>query len=151
MPIQKRRLEVSPEPMPSHIASRVPRKSLDALQPMPAHSQINPEDWDKREDGSQKGKGFLGLLSRPDGSVSSEISMSTDDFGGKEFPTIVPTLSQPELDFLLNMNVGRDAVPLSIRRKAVDFAKQRESQGKPLFAQPGEEDYSVHPQYQRVE
>lgn len=138
------------QPMPSHFRDAL-MQQLGTPQPMPSHSQLDASQWDKRVNGSQKGNGFLGALVRPDGGVSSEISMSTDDFGGQEFPTVVPTLAPEEVRFLLNMNVGRDKVPSSIISKAVAFARQRQAQGKPLFAQPGEENYAVHPEFKRLQ
>lgn len=120
------------------------------VPPLPMASHAQPSRWDKRADGSQKGNGYLGLLARPDGSVSSEISVSTDAFGGKEFPLIVPTLTPNELTHLLNMNVGKDSIPPAIIAKAQAFAAQRVAQGKPLFAQPGEENVELHPHVKRV-
>jgi len=96
--------------------------------------------WAKRADGSEKGMGFLGLLKRPDGSVSSEISIGvTIDGKEVEIPTMVPTLTQQELDYLLN-NPAKQGhpIPESIIKKAYEHARQRMSQGLSPFAQPGE-------------
>jgi len=101
---------------------------------------LNTKTWEKRADGSQKGNGFLGLLKRPDGKVSSEISVGVN-IGGKEveIPTIVPTLTQQELDYLLSNPVGDGhPIPPAIIQKAVAHAKQRIAAGKSPFAEPGE-------------
>ncbi len=98
----------------------------------------NPDQWDKRADGSLKGNGFLGLLRRPDGKVSSEISVGVN-IGGKEveIPTMVPTLTRAEVETLLS-NDPAGGVPQPILDKAVDFAKKRIAAGKSPFAGPDE-------------
>lgn len=92
--------------------------------------------YGKRADGSNKGKGFLGELKRPDGDVSTEISVGVN-IGGREMeiPTLVPTLTKQEVSRLL---AGGDPTE-AIIQKAVDHARMRIGQGKSPFAQPGEE------------
>jgi hypothetical protein len=92
--------------------------------------------YGKRADGTNKGKGFLGELKRPDGDVSTEISVGVN-IGGKEMeiPTLVPTLTKQEINHLL---AGGDPTE-AIIQKAVGHAKTRIAQGKSPFAQPGEE------------
>lgn len=108
----------------------------------------NPDrsQWDKRADGSQKGMGWLGLLRRPDGNVSSEISAGIN-VGGKEMdvPLMVPGLTKPELDYLMTNEPDLEknpsffrSMPQSILAKAEAFAKQRLAQGKSPFRQDGE-------------
>lgn len=98
----------------------------------------NSKNWDKRADGSSKGQGFLGLLKRPDGKVSSEISVGVQIDGKEvEVPTMVPTLTQSELDWLLTHPTS-SRIPDSIVSKAVAHARQRISAGKSPFAQMGE-------------
>lgn len=129
--------------------SAFPMPPADPFNPYP----LSPSDWAKRADGSQKGNGFLGALIRPDGAgVSSEISIGVN-IGGKEveIPTIVPTLSTQELHFLLTQDYKQHVqIPDSIVTKAVNYAKQRLASGKPLFAQAGEEQQSLHPQFRRA-
>lgn len=107
-------------------------------------ADTNTATWDKRGDGSTKGHGFLGLLQRPGGGVSSEISIGVE-IGGKEveIPTMVPNLSKPELTALMTKDeswVARSNDPLakSIRAKAIDHASRRISAGQSPFAQAGE-------------
>ena len=101
----------------------------------------NPSTWGKRPDGSQKGAGYFGVLKRPDGNVSTEISIGVG-LGGKEMdiPLIVPTLTKSELNKLLSMPLGKNFnPPESIIKKAVDHARMRIDQGKSPFAAPGEQ------------
>lgn len=88
-----------------------------------------------RENGTPKGSGYFGMLKRPDGNASSELSFDFDAGGQNIFaPLMVPTLSKQELDHLL----GGNSPTASIYRKAQDHAMQRIRDGKPTFAAPGE-------------
>lgn len=98
------------------------------------------QDFGNRSDGTPKGNGFLGVFQRPDGRVSSEISVGVD-LNGKEteIPTLVPTLSNTERNWLINNDVSDPArIPRAILDKAVTFARQRIASGQSLFAQPSE-------------
>ena len=93
------------------------------------------EDFGKREDGTEKGEGYFGALKRPDGRVSTELSIGVNLDGKEvEIPALVPTLSKDEIDYLLNDGKPTD----EIIQKAVDHAKLRISEGKSPFAQKGE-------------
>lgn len=96
-----------------------------------ATSQIKGEHkYGTREDGTIKGPGFLGTLKRPDGKVSTELSIGVD-FDGKEtlIPSLVPTLNQKEIDHMLSgKKVTREIV-----NKAVEHARKRMRQGKSPF------------------
>ncbi len=63
-------------------------------------------DYGNRPDGSAKGMGFFGELKRPDGDVSTEISVGVG-MDGKEMdiPLIVPTLTKKELNYLLSTDI----------------------------------------------
>jgi hypothetical protein len=108
--------------------------------------QLQPNSNSIRPDGTMKGSGFLGGMKRLDdpSSVSSEISIGVDwGSGEKLIPTMVPTLDSNEINYLLstpedkifesNPELGK-----KIEQKAVRFAKERESQGLPFFAQENE-------------
>jgi hypothetical protein len=102
-------------------------------------STKNKKDFGDRPDGSKKGQGFLGVRKRPDGNVSTEISISLDDVnGGKDFPLMVPTLTEKEVNTLLSLDEQSPdffkKLPKSIVRKAVDHANKRIKEGKPVFA-----------------
>lgn len=93
------------------------------------------EGFGLRADGTEKGTGFLGVLKRPDGDVSTEISIGIDFGQGEmEIPLLVPTLSQDEIDELLEGSKPSE----SIVDKAVAHARSRLGEGLSPFAQPGE-------------
>jgi len=99
--------------------------------PTPAASP----NYGNRSDGTPKGTGFLGELKRPDGTVSTEISVGVNIDGKEmEIPTLIPTLTDAEKNSLLN----GDKPTKAIVDKAVAFAKQRIAQGKPVFANNNE-------------
>ncbi len=110
-----------------------------------------PPEWEKRADGSDKGNGFLGLQKRTDGSgkVSSEISIGTEDVEpGKEveIPTMVPTLTPQETQWLLSHDISKvNEFPKTIMDKAVDFARSRKAAGLPYFATPAESPTTASP------
>ena len=113
---------------------------------MPDHAQYStftPDPSDPsnfREDGTPKGSGFLGAMIRPDKKVSSEISIGVEINGKEvEVPTLVPTLTEAERQWLLTHDVSDPAkLPRSIIAKATDYARQRLSRGQSPFAQTGE-------------
>jgi len=100
---------------------------------------------ERRLNGELKGKGFFGELVRPDGSVSTEISIGVP-IGGKEtlIPSMVPTLNKAELEELLSLPEGKMPSP-GIIQKAIAHAKERMRNGLPLFARPDEEGQSPVP------
>ena len=100
------------------------------IQPSPA------PNYGLREDGTPKGAGFFGELKRPDGKISTELSVGVE-LDGKEvqMPTLVPTLSKQEVDYLLK---GGKPTP-AIVQKAAAFAQDRIRQGKSPFADAGEQ------------
>lgn len=103
-----------------------------------------PDEW--RADGTPKGDGFLGRLRRPDGKVSSEISVGVNLDGKEvEIPALVPTLTADEVSTLLKLDVGKEPVPQPIVDKAVAFARERLAQGQSPFAGPGEQRTDVYP------
>jgi hypothetical protein len=102
-------------------------------------ASVDKTNWSKRADGSDKGNGWLGLMNRPDGKVSSEISIGVN-LGGKEveIPTMVPTLDKNEVNYLLQNPVGpemfKTTMGRKIMQKAVDHARRRMSGGLSPFA-----------------
>lgn len=95
--------------------------------------------YGSRTDGTAKGAGYFGELKRPDGGVSTELSVEMDDvIGGKPFPLIVPTLTKSELDTVLSLKDGERA-PKSIMDKAISHAEKRVKEGKSPFAGQGEQ------------
>ena len=118
------------------------------VQPQQGSQPLQESNWkpnakDLRQDGSQKGSGFLGTLKRPDGGVSGEISIGVN-LNGKEteIPSMVPTLSKEEINYLLtnplDENLWKSPTGKSIMQKAVDHAKMRIKAGKSVWAGQGE-------------
>lgn len=100
-------------------------------------------DYGNRPDGSAKGSGYFGELKRPDGGVSTEISIGVGINGKEtEIPLIVPSLDRKELDYLLNTDIGSKTfmskMPKSIINKAYEHAVTRMKTGLSPFA--GEND-----------
>ena len=88
-----------------------------------------------REDGTPKGKGFLGLIPTGKGNeVMSEKSMSIE-IDGKEtlIPLVIPGLTEDELN-ILKTTKGMRGIPDSLRNKAIDHAMDRMRKGLSPFA-----------------
>lgn len=97
-----------------------------------------------RNDGTRKGEGYFGKLKRPDGRVSTEISIGVEfEDGYKEIPTLVPTLTKKEIDTLLKLDPGKDKIPEVIKRKAIDHSIKRIRSGNSPFWQEGEEIFTT--------
>jgi hypothetical protein len=125
---------------------------------MPENPTVDRSQWNMRADGTPKGDGFLGILQRPDGMVSSELSIPLWERGdpgdkdyakGPEIPMLVPTLTKAEVQYLLNGPVHQD-VPKPIADKAIAYAKQRMAAGLPVFAAQGEQQYHIYPDLPRA-
>ena len=94
-----------------------------------------PNPKDLRKDGSRKSTGWLGVLKRPDGKVSTEISVGINLDGQEvEIPTLVPTLAPEEINWLLTNDVSNArAIPQSIMQKAADHARSQIKRGLSPF------------------
>jgi len=99
-----------------------------------------PNEFDKRKDGTQKGKGFLGVIpiKYPDGKtgVTSEYAVGVN-FDGQEveIPTLVPTLTPEERNLMVTDVIpGHKQVPEPIMKKAGEHARGRISNGLSPFA-----------------
>lgn len=90
-----------------------------------------PTDYGLRPDNTPKGQGFLGPLQRPDGKVSTELTVGVG-LDGKEtnIPLLVPTLGQDEIEHLL----GGGEPTQDMIGKAVQHAKGRISRGLSPYA-----------------
>lgn len=116
------------------VAARLPKekgllqRGVEAVIPSANAGEPN---YGRRTDGTPKGRGFLGELKRPDGDISTEVSVGVN-IGGKEMdiPLLVPTLTKQEIDEVLSGGRPSEGVV----RKAAEFAKQRIAQGKSVFA-----------------
>ena len=84
----------------------------------------------------EKGLGYFGVLQRPGGGVSTELSIGVNIGGNEtEIPTLVPSLTPDEVNYLLSGGRPTEAIV----QKAVEHAQSRISQGLDPFAQPGEQ------------
>lgn len=123
-----------------------PRGPVDPYAEFPI-AQVGTKDrarWARRADGSKKGDGFIGLRQRPDGSVSSELSIGVEINGKEiEIPTMVPGLTSQELHWLMTTPPDQQGgkVPQSIQDKAIAHAKERMRRGLSPFKQPNEAPY----------
>jgi len=96
---------------------------------------LKKNNYGMRADGTPKGKGYLGELKRKDGRVSTEISIGVELDGKEtEIPTLVPTLTKEEVNYLLNDWREGMKIPEPIVRKAVEHAKKRMKSGLSPFA-----------------
>jgi hypothetical protein len=91
-----------------------------------------------RPDGSIKSEvGFLGPIKADDGSTMTEYSVGVELEGEQiDIPTLVPTLTDDEIDILKGAPDPSD-IPESIMRKAVDHARKRIAAGLDPFYQDG--------------
>lgn len=90
--------------------------------------------YGQRVDGTQKGQGYLGPLTNSQGQLMTEYSIGVNINGqDMEIPTFVPTLSEREIHYLLNMQEGMPIPPM-IEQKAIDHAIERQRQGLSPFA-----------------
>lgn len=85
------------------------------------------DSYGNRPDGSQKGRGWLGMIPRNDGGWSSELTAGVD---GREIPLITPNLEYGDVVGLLN-----GMVPKKTLRKSVRFAEQRGLLGLSPYAE----------------
>ena len=95
-------------------------------------TRSNPSyKYGKRLDGSPKGRGYFGELQRPDGRISTELSVGVEMDGKEiEIPSLVPTLNKNEVKYLLSHKKPTK----TILRKAILWARKRRAAGKPVFA-----------------
>lgn len=116
----------------------------DQYPDFPIVQNADTSQWDKRADGSDKGMGWLGLRQRPDGGVSSEVSV---DVGSGDIPAMVPGLTQEEMQFLMTTppDQMRGHWPQTILRKAADWANMRRAAGQSPFRGPDEATTNVLP------
>ena len=96
-----------------------------------------------RPDGTPKGEGWLGVLPLSDGNVATEYSMQSQavKVGDQmvDFPTLVPTLNQEEVNLMLSDIIpNRKPIPEPIVQKAIKHAKDRLDKGLSPFKELGE-------------
>ena len=116
-------------------------EALDPAKPDTAKPYEWPDrGYGLREDKTQKGNGFMGMIGRPnDDMKSSELSIGVN-IGGKDvlIPSIVPTLTKKQLDVLLALPPGT-IPPRDIIDTASKYAQDRIGKGLTPFARVDEE------------
>ena len=120
--------------------TQAPAQSVGDLYPnYPVVKNYDSSRWGARTDGSAKGPGWLGVRQRPDGRVSSEISVGIEMDGKNiEIPLMVPGLTPQEMDYLMTKDVDPRNIPRSIMDKAVSHAIYRQKNGLSPFAGPND-------------
>ena len=109
-----------------------------------ARAEYEAEGENYRADGVRKSqRGFLGPVENTvEGGTMTEVSIGVQLNGEEmDIPTMVPGLTQDEIDTLANMQIEGNAanIPDSIVQKAKDHAQQRIAAGKSPFYFDGEE------------
>ena len=106
-------------------------------------------DYGKRNDGTPKGRGYLGQVRNARGEIMTELTIGVNMDGKEtEIPTLVPTLTAEEVAYLKMMDPDRgEDIPDQILEKAIRFAEDRRSQGLPVFAD--EYDNELIPHYRK--
>jgi hypothetical protein len=108
------------------------------------NESVKPNKNNLRADGTEKGEGYFGKLKRPDGDVSTELSIGVNINGKEtEIPTLVPTLDEKEKQYLINTPTDKiftsnPSIFKSIQQKAVDHAQKRIKEGRSPFADNNE-------------
>ena len=92
--------------------------------------QFQKKNYGTRIDGTPKGTGWLGELKTSNGDIATELSIGVN-FDGKDYliPSLVPTLTKEEVQYLLQGNSPTD----EITQKAIDHAIKLIQQGKSPF------------------
>jgi len=106
------------------IMSQQPNNTNDILR------QFQKKNYGTRIDGTPKGTGWLGELKTSNGDIATELSIGVN-FDGKDYliPSLVPTLTKEEVQYLLQGNSPTD----EIIQKAIDHAIKLIQQGKSPF------------------
>ena len=117
---------------------------LDASAPKIERVEIKKEPaaegYGLRNDGTPKGKGYLGEIQLPDGNVATEYSIGVNMDGKEvEIPTLVPTLTEDEVALMRDDIIpNHKPVPKAIAEKAIAHAEQRMAEGKSVWAEEDE-------------
>lgn len=96
-----------------------------------------PANYGKRQDGTDKGRGWLGVHKSTSGNDMTEYTVGVPVNGKQmDIPTFVPGLTPEELAHLKTEPDlrKRTAINDSIIEKAVEHARKRVGQGKSVFA-----------------
>jgi len=121
--------------MPSPILKNTLIGSIPKPSPM-----LPVRDFGKRNDGTPKGNGWLGLIDLGGGNVATEYTMQSDKVrvGGEQidFPTLVPTLTTDEVNIMKDVILNKKDIPEPIIQKAIKHANEQIKAGNSVFMQP---------------
>ena len=96
-------------------------------------------DFGKRNDGTKKGKGWLGVVDLGSGNVATEYSTQSDavKVNGQrvDFPTLVPTLTPEEIETMKKVISSKGKIPEPIMQKAIEHARKQLAANKSVFAE----------------
>jgi len=116
------------------------KNTLIGSTPKPS-PMLPVRDFGKRNDGTPKGNGWLGLINLGGGNVATEYTMQSDMVRGDEgelidFPTLVPTLTPDEVNIMKDVILNKKPIPEPIIQKAIKHANKQINAGKSVFIQP---------------
>lgn len=127
--------EDSLSPLQSFVDSQV---SAAMSQPSQAEREANTlllnTSFGTREDGTPKGRGYLGPLVTPAGNIVTEYTIGVN-LDGKEvdIPTLVPTLTAGEILSVLDAADNGDQPMESVITKAIEHARNKIANGQSVF------------------
>lgn len=88
-----------------------------------------------REDGTQKGSGWMGELRNANGDIVTEYTITVDLFNQQmTIPSIVPTLTDEEIQQVLDASANGEYPPVNVEAKAIRHAQKRLMENKSPFA-----------------
>lgn len=112
----------------------------DVVASSAAQSQLKSmPDYGNRPDGTKKGKGFLGEIKRPDGSVMTEITTGYEIDGKKvNLPLITKYSTKEDIEYLKKADPeSKDFLknaPAGLEERAIKHAMDRKKAGLPVYA-----------------
>ena len=106
-------------------------------------AMVNPQlktmpDYGNRPDGTKKGKGFMGEIKRPDGTVMTEVT-SGYNIDGKEInlPLITKYSTKEDIEFLKRANLKDKNylknAPAGLEDRAIKHAMDRKKAGLSVY------------------
>lgn len=95
-------------------------------------------DYGTRPNGTKKGKGFMGEIKRPDGSIMTEVTTGYE-IDGKEvdLPLITKYSTKEDIEFLKRANLKDknflNNAPAGLEDRAIRHAMDRKKAGLPVY------------------
>lgn len=133
------------EPQVSTTATEPLNASTANVEPAAINEEPADNGYGLRNDGTPKGRGYLGEIQLPNGDVATEYTIGVDIDGKEvEIPTLVPTLTEDEVALMRDDIIpNHKPVPRAIAEKAIAHAKQRMADGLSVFIEEDEEPEQV--------